>query len=103
MRMGVDVGGTFTDIVALGIDGTVSVGKVRSVPGSVPPDLWTELARTCAVGGRQDARQLLVHGTTVATNALLERSGGRVLLATTAGFEDLLWLSDTPSSPGGSP
>jgi N-methylhydantoinase A len=92
MRLGVDVGGTFTDIVALGIDGTVSVGKVRSAPGSVPPDLWTELAQTCAAGGAQDARQLLVHGTTVATNALLERSGGRVLLATTAGFEDLLWL-----------
>jgi N-methylhydantoinase A len=92
MRLGVDVGGTFTDIVALGIDGTVSVGKVRSAPGSVPPDLWTELAQTSAAGGRHGARQLLVHGTTVATNALLERTGGRVLLATTAGFEDLLWL-----------
>jgi N-methylhydantoinase A len=92
MRLGVDVGGTFTDIVALGIDGTVSVGKVRSAPGSVPPDLWTEVAQTCTSGGRQDARLLLVHGTTVATNALLERTGGRVVLATTAGFEDLLWL-----------
>jgi N-methylhydantoinase A len=92
MRLGVDVGGTFTDIVALGMDGTVSVGKVRSAPGSVPPDLWTELEQTCAASGLVDARRLLVHGTTVATNALLERTGGRVVLATTAGFEDLLWL-----------
>jgi len=92
MRLGVDVGGTFTDIVTVGIDGTVSVGKVRSAPGSVPPDLWTEVAQTCASCGRYDARLLLVHGTTVATNALLERTGGRVVLATTAGFEDLLWL-----------
>ncbi|UCG85742.1 MAG: hydantoinase/oxoprolinase family protein [Gemmatimonadota bacterium] len=89
MRLGVDVGGTFTDVVALGADGTVSVGKVRSAPGSVPPDLWAELKRTC---GGSDAQRLLVHGTTVATNALLERTGGRVVLATTAGFEDLLWL-----------
>ncbi|UCD25566.1 MAG: hydantoinase/oxoprolinase family protein [Gemmatimonadota bacterium] len=89
MRLGVDVGGTFTDVVALGLDGTVSVGKVRSAPGSVPPDLWSEIDQTC---GQDDARRLLVHGTTVATNALLERTGGRVVLATTAGFEDLLWL-----------
>jgi N-methylhydantoinase A len=91
-RLGVDVGGTFTDIVAIGIDGTVSVGKVRSAPGSVPPELWTEVQRTCASSGLQEARRLLVHGTTVATNALLERTGGRVVLATTSGFEDLLWL-----------
>ncbi len=92
MRLGVDVGGTFTDIVALGTDGTVSVGKVRSAPGSVPPDLWTEADQTCASAGQRDAQRLLVHGTTVATNALLERTGGRVVLATTSGFEDLLWL-----------
>jgi N-methylhydantoinase A len=91
-RLGVDVGGTFTDVVALGADGTVSVGKVRSAPGAVPPDLWTELEQTCDAAGVGDARRLLVHGTTVATNALLERTGGRVVFVTTAGFEDLLWL-----------
>jgi N-methylhydantoinase A len=92
MRLGVDVGGTFTDIVALGIDGSVAVGKVRSAPDAVPPDLWTELKRSYASSGIGHAQKLLVHGTTVATNALLERTGGRVVLATTAGFEDLLWL-----------
>jgi N-methylhydantoinase A len=92
IRLGVDVGGTFTDIVALRANGTVSVGKVRSAPGAVPPDLWSGLQQTCDAGNVRDARRLLVHGTTVATNALLERTGGHVVLATTEGFEDLLWL-----------
>ncbi len=91
-RIGVDVGGTFTDIVALGQDGSVSVGKVRSNPGDVPPDLWGAIEEALAQGGAAPAEKLLVHGTTVATNALLERTGGRVVLVTTSGFEDLLWL-----------
>ncbi len=90
--MGVDVGGTFTDVVALRDNGRVSVGKVRSTPGDVPPDLWEEIHAAIAQGGSEGAGQLLVHGTTVATNALLERTGGIVALVTTAGFEDLLWL-----------
>jgi len=92
IRVGVDVGGTFTDIVALGADGSVSVGKVRSAPGDVPTDLWQAVDAACQRSGSAHARRLLVHGTTVATNALLERTGGHVVLATTAGFEDLLWL-----------
>ena len=91
-RIGVDVGGTFTDIVALRRDGAVSVGKVRSNPGDVPPDLWEEIDEALSRGGIEASEKLLVHGTTVATNALLERKGGRVVLVTTAGFEDLLWL-----------
>lgn len=91
-RIGVDVGGTFTDIVALREDGAVSVGKVRSNPGDVPPDLWEEIDAALESGGIEAADKLLVHGTTVATNALLERKGGEVALVTTAGFEDLLWL-----------
>ncbi len=91
-RIGVDVGGTFTDIVALGTDGTVSIGKVRSSPGEVPPDLWVETDAAVERGGFEATQRLLVHGTTVATNALLERTGGKVVLVTTAGFEDLLWL-----------
>ena len=91
-RIGVDVGGTFTDIVSLDSDGEVTVGKVRSAPGGVSEDLWDSLDRIHDEGPGSDAGRLLVHGTTVATNALLERTGGRVLLVTTAGFEDLLWL-----------
>lgn len=87
MRVGMDVGGTFTDLVQLSADGAVRGDKVRSVPGDVPAALWATLDRW-----RGGASAALVHGTTVATNALLERSGGGVVLLTTAGFEDLLWL-----------
>jgi len=85
-RYGVDVGGTFTDVVALHEDGAVEVGKVRSTTGAVASGVWRALS--VADGGTR----ALVHGTTVATNALLERSGSRVMLVTTQGFEDLLWL-----------
>jgi N-methylhydantoinase A len=88
-RFGVDVGGTFTDIVALSPQGDVAVGKVRSTPGTVSATVWDEVTR---LRGGESAAQALIHGTTVATNALLERSSGLVVLVATAGFEDLLWL-----------
>lgn len=86
-RFGVDVGGTFTDIAALRDDGTVAIAKTRSARGAVADRVWSALG---ALGGGDG--HALIHGTTVATNALLERTGGRVVLVTTAGFEDLLWL-----------
>ncbi len=87
-RFGVDVGGTFTDIVSFDGDGRVATAKVRSARRVVAPGVWDAVDRL----GSDAAERSLVHGSTVATNALLERSGGRVVLLTTAGFEDLLWL-----------
>ena len=87
-RVGVDVGGTFTDLVAVMPDGTLEIRKVASTPHDPAVGLFRALD---ALGGAQ-AIDVLVHGTTVATNALLERRGARVALVTTAGFEDLLWL-----------
>ena len=103
-RVGVDVGGTFTDLVAVRPDGTLEIRKV----GSTPQDPSLGLVRALdALGTGDEGRgtgtplsrppspipiDVLVHGTTVATNALLERRGARVALITTAGFEDLLWL-----------
>jgi N-methylhydantoinase A len=86
-RLGVDVGGTFTDLVALDAHGAVRLVKVPSTPDDPARALWNAVDRLgdTAIGA-------LLHGTTVATNALLERRGGRVALVTTAGFEDLLWL-----------
>jgi N-methylhydantoinase A len=89
-QIGVDVGGTFTDLLAL--DPANGVFRVAKVP-STPEDqsvgftaglavLETELAAVAA----------LVHGTTVATNAVLERKGARCGLITTAGFRDVLEL-----------
>jgi N-methylhydantoinase A len=86
VRVGVEVGGTFTDLVAIGPAG-VSVTKVPSVPAS--PDVGAFNAITAAevdIGAISD----LAHGSTVATNAVLERRGGRIAFLTTAGFRDIL-------------
>ena len=91
MRVGADTGGTFTDLVAE--DG--SVVKVLSTPED-PGRALGEGLRQLA-GDRRPA--LLAHGTTVATNALLERRGARVALVTTAGFGDVIEIGrqDRPS------
>src|SRR5213593_2825630 len=86
VRVGVDVGGTFTDLVALADDGTIEVRKVVTTPDDPAVGLFR------AVDELRGPIELLIHGTTVATNALLERHGARVVLVATAGFEDLLWL-----------
>src|SRR6266545_2555407 len=91
MRVGVDVGGTFTDLVALGVDGDLEVRKVMTTPED--PAVGMFRALELFDGGRHGPPvDLLVHGTTIATNALLERTGARMVLVTTRGFEDLLWL-----------
>jgi N-methylhydantoinase A len=87
MRVGVDVGGTFTDLVVLGPRG-LRVAKVPSTPEALERGIWEAYAEA----GLGVAPDVLVHGTTIATNALLERKGARVVLVTTAGFEDVLEL-----------
>src|SRR5207248_2676641 len=87
MRIGADVGGTFTDVLALDGDGRVRVPKVLSTPPDYDRavvDAVRELA-----GPKLEA---IVHGTTVATNAVLERRGARTALVTTEGFRDVLEL-----------
>ena len=88
MRVGVEVGGTFTDLVAIE-DGRVRVAKVPSVP--VRPDEGA-MASLAAGGIELSAVADLVHGSTVATNAILERKGAPVALLTTRGFRDVLFL-----------
>jgi N-methylhydantoinase A/oxoprolinase/acetone carboxylase beta subunit len=86
-RVGVDVGGTFTDVILHGADGRVVIRKLLSTPPSY------DLAVVEAVGGlAQGPVAEVVHGTTVATNAVLERRGSRTALVTTAGFRDVLEL-----------
>src|SRR5689334_9900740 len=82
MRIGVDAGGTFTDFVVLHDDGRLEYFKLRSNPRSP--------ASVILAGLERFSRAEVVHGSTVATNALLERKGARVAFVTTAGFEDLL-------------
>jgi N-methylhydantoinase A/oxoprolinase/acetone carboxylase beta subunit len=87
VRVGVDTGGTFTDVVT-------EDGRARKVP-TTPHDPTVGVQEGLA-GERP---QTLAHGTTVATNALLERQGGRVALVTTMGFADVIEIArqDRPS------
>jgi 5-oxoprolinase (ATP-hydrolysing)/N-methylhydantoinase A len=86
-RLGADVGGTFTDVLVLEADGRVRFTKVLSTP----PDY--DRAVVDAVHELSPSSvEALVHGTTVATNAVLERRGARTALVTTAGFRDVLEL-----------
>ncbi len=88
MRVGVEVGGTFTDLVAIGPEG-VRVTKVPSTPASPDEGAFDALAES---GIPLTAIEELAHGSTVATNAVLERQGFRTAFVTTAGFRDILFL-----------
>jgi len=93
LRVGVDVGGTFTDLVAVAQDGAIEVRKVVTTPQDPSVGMFRAIETMgWGEGGQAKAVELLVHGTTIATNALLERRGARLVLVTTRGFEDLLWL-----------
>jgi N-methylhydantoinase A/oxoprolinase/acetone carboxylase beta subunit len=87
MRIGVDAGGTFTDFVVLHDDGSLESFKLPSNP-RVPAQVI--LAGLQQAAGHTKKVIDVVHGSTVATNALLERKGARTAFVTTAGFEDLL-------------
>jgi N-methylhydantoinase A len=90
---GIDVGGTFTDVTAVDeTSGRVLVTKVPSQPRAEGAAVLAGLAALGIASG--DVRRL-VHGTTVATNAVLERRGARVALITTAGFRDLIEIGRT--------
>jgi len=84
-RIGIDTGGTFTDLVALGPDG-LAVHKVRSTPDDPSRAILAGIEEM--LGATDEAE--VVHGSTVATNAVLERKGARVALVATEGFEDVL-------------
>lgn len=86
MRIGIDTGGTFTDFVFLD-GGNILTYKVPSTPEDPSVAIISGLSH---VLGPDFTGAEIVHGTTVATNALLERKGARVALVTTEGFEDVI-------------
>jgi len=98
-RIGIDVGGTFTDLVAVDGAGRVTFAKAPSTPRDPSLGVLDGLERLARALGL-DRRALLerteriVHGTTVATNALLERKGARVGLLTTEGHRDVLEMRE---------
>ncbi len=89
LRLGVDVGGTFTDLVALGGGGVVTV-KVPSTPRDQSEGAMNSVR---AAGIVAEDVAAFAHGMTVATNALLERRGARTAIVTTEGFRDVLEIA----------
>ena len=90
-RVGIDIGGTFTDVVLMDGAGGVFSVKVPSTPDDYSRGIAEGLARELdARGIRPEQIDELIHGTTVATNAILEKRGARTGLLTTEGFRDVL-------------
>jgi len=90
-RIGVDIGGTFTDIVLLGSDGTVHTSKISSSVDNYARAIVEGLNQVFAETGIAGAAiEQIRHGTTVASNAILEHKGARTGLITSKGFRDVL-------------
>lgn len=91
LRIGVDIGGTFTDVVALGDRGEVITRKVPSTPEDYSRGIAEGIAALLAeLGAPPQAVKGVVHATTVATNTILEGKGALTALVTTEGFGDVL-------------
>ena len=92
-RVGVDIGGTFTDIVFVAPDGTVMTRKVSSTEDDYARGIISGIGQIISSYAleRSDIAEVM-HGTTVASNAILEMTGARTGLITTRGFRDVLEL-----------
>ncbi len=101
-RLGVDVGGTFTDLLLINEDtGETHTAKVPSTPQDSSIGVLNGIARICEESGIDPASvNRVMHGTTVATNAVLTGKGARVGLVTTSGYEDTLQVARS-FCPGG--
>jgi len=94
-RIGVDIGGTFTDLVLADATGAVRVFKVPTVPADPAQGAFDAVGAAaagvgCSVPELLARTALFVHGSTIATNTVLERSGARVGMLVTDGFRDAL-------------
>jgi N-methylhydantoinase A len=99
LKIGIDVGGTFTDLVAVDDAGRSTLAKVASTPDDPSIGVIAGLDRLAALLHLSPAELLaqterIVHGTTVATNALLEHKGAKVGLLTTAGHRDVIEMRE---------
>jgi N-methylhydantoinase A len=93
VQIGVDIGGTFTDIVALDPAGRLTFTKVPSTPKDLLDGIGAAVTKVLAMAdARPGEVERFIHGTTVATNAVLEQKGAVTAVLTTEGFEDVLEL-----------
>jgi N-methylhydantoinase A len=98
-RIAVDVGGTFTDVVCIGADGATVLAKAATTPDDQSRGVMDGLAALAAelhvtLAEMLEVTERLVHGTTVATNALLERRTARIGMITTAGHRDVIEMRE---------
>ncbi|MDB5590546.1 hydantoinase/oxoprolinase family protein [Enterovirga sp.] len=92
--VGIDIGGTFTDLVLLDADGKAVIGKLLTTPRNPADAVHEGFLAACAAGGVSPPEVTrIVHGTTLVTNAVLERKGVRTALVTTEGFRDTLEIA----------
>nr|ART40523.1 L766 [uncultured bacterium] len=89
IRVGVDTGGTFTDFV-FESQGQLQIFKLPSTPNDPSRAIIKGLNRISELSGLPLRRLEVIHGTTVGTNALLQRRGAKIALVTTKGFEDVI-------------
>ena len=87
IRIGVDTGGTFTDFV-INFNDKIEIKKIPSTPHNPAVAILEGIKEFL----NEACPPSIIHGTTVATNSLLERKGGRIALITTKGFEDILFI-----------
>jgi N-methylhydantoinase A len=92
LRIGVDIGGTFTDLVAISSDGVITTHKTISTPHDYGEGIIEGLRSL--LGDRTGAVSDILHATTVASNAVLEAKGAKTALITTRGFRDILEIRD---------
>ena len=92
VSVGIDIGGTFTDVICTGPRGTqiLKVPSTHANPSLAVATALAELADSHGIDPSQIIR--FAHGTTIATNAVLERNGAKVAIITTEGFRDVLEL-----------
>src|SRR5712672_1831175 len=91
LRVAIDTGGTFTDCVWIDATNRLRMLKVFSTPADPSQAILEALQKINCEG-----ELIILHGTTVGTNTLLERKGARVALVTTAGFEDAVEMDAKP-------
>ncbi len=94
MRIGIDIGGTFTDLVAISSDGSLRSFKTASTPHDYSEGIATGLAALLANFPDGTPIAEILHATTVGSNTILEAKGARTALITTAGFRDVLEIRD---------
>src|SRR5271168_734343 len=97
MYLGIDIGGTFTDLVLMDEDGNISTAKAPTTPGELEKGVFDAVAVAANIRGLSPEDLLsrvsaFGHGTTQATNALIERTGATTGLIATRGFGDTLAL-----------